>query len=155
MDFGEIEIAQLVESVWTSVLGWEVQPSAEPPGEMGGEHFLTGCVPITGDWTGNVLLHCHRDLASEAASTIFALSTDEVSLELLQDALGELTNIVGGNLKALFGGMCFLGLPTVANGTDYALRVMGSRSVLRVPFESRGLPFLVEVCERQPALVAS
>ncbi len=146
VDFGESEITQLVDSVWSSLLGWEVQPAADRAGKTGNEHYLSGCIPITGDWTGNVLLHCHRDLAAEVASAIFSLPVEEVTLELMQDALGELTNIIGGNLKALFGGTCFLGLPTVTTGQNYALRVMDSGSILRVAFEAHGQPFQVEVC---------
>jgi chemotaxis protein CheX len=150
MEFGEPEIVQLVESVWDSMLGWHVE-RAPDPGATGTEQFLTGCVPITGAWSGGVLLHCHDELARAAAATIFALPPAEVSLEMKQDALGELTNIIGGNLKALFSGKCHLGLPAVASGNDYELRVVASRSLLRVGFRCQQLPFIVEVCECQPA----
>lgn len=148
MDFGSNEIGLLVESVWASVLGWRAEP-AEESAPAGSERFLTGCVPITGAWTGSVLLHCHRDLAGAAAAAMFDLPPAEVTTEMRQDALGELTNIVGGNLKALFSGRCYLGLPAVVDGKDFALRVIASRSLLRVAFRTRDLPFVIEVCERQ------
>jgi chemotaxis protein CheX len=146
VEFGETEITQLVESVWNSLLGYSVQPALERSVETGTADYLTGCIPITGDWTGNVMLHCHRALTAEAASAIFGLPPEEITFELMQDALGELTNIIGGNLKALFGGKCYLGLPTVTTGHDYALRVLASGSVLRASFESHGQPFQVEIC---------
>lgn len=147
MNFGEQEIVQIVESVWTSVLDWPVRRAASVSSPLSAGEYLTGCVPITGAWTGAVLLHCPADLVKAAASGIFGLPSAVVVLELMQDALGELTNIIGGNVKALFGGGCFLGLPVVAGGHDYALRVASSRTLLLVAFQSGEWPFSVEVCE--------
>ncbi len=145
MEFGEPEIVQIVESVWATVLNREAAPCGDGPD---GAECLTGCVAITGAWTGNVLLHCDGAMARSAAAEMFGMPEDEVALDLVRDALGELTNIVGGNLKALFGGKCFLGLPTVADGSDYAVRVHGSRTVFRVPFVANGRGLVVEVAER-------
>ncbi len=69
-------------------------------------------------------------------------SEGEAGPELVHDALGELTNMVGGNLKAMFGGKCHLGLPQVSDGDA---RSQGSRTLLRVPFASRGMALVVEV----------
>ncbi len=144
MDFGENEIAQLVESVWTSVLGWEACPSAEA---LPSAAYLTGSVTIQGSWTGRVLLHGPPEFVGEAAASMFGLPPGELTPEQMHDALGELTNIVGGNLKALFGGVCCLGLPEV---TTAGVEPSGP-SLLRVPFESRGLAFVVELRADSPA----
>jgi chemotaxis protein CheX len=144
--FGEREVVELVESVWSTVLGWEAFPACAPIANDGDE-ALTGCVAITGAWTGNVLLHCEAAHARAAAAQMFGLQDGEVPLELVRDALGELTNIVGGNLKALFGGRCYLGLPSVTDGSDYAIRVPNSRTAIRVPFTSNGQALAVEVAE--------
>ena len=85
---------------------------------------------------------------------MFGLEPAAAGLEEVRDALGELTNMLGGNLKALLPGPCFLGLPTVVSGHDYAVRVLESRLLLQVGFFSRGLPFLVRVLQRQPAAPA-
>src|SRR5262249_50074130 len=104
MNFGESEIRQLVESIWSCVLGWEVLPEFNAVEVIGTEDFLTGCIPLTGGWTGVVLLHCHRDLARQAAAVMFEMAGEALPEELVRDGLGELTNMLGGNLKALFDG---------------------------------------------------
>lgn len=45
------------------------------------------------------------------ASTMFDCPLDEVDEEMARDALGELDNIICGQLKLLLGGECRLGLP--------------------------------------------
>jgi CheY-specific phosphatase CheX len=144
MHFGVSEVCQLVESIWSCVLGWEVLPGFGRT--IGKEDHLTGCVPLTGEWTGTVLLDCHRDLALHAAAGMFGMDSEDIPHEL-----GELTNMLGGNLKALFDGPCYLGLPAVISGQDYAVRVLESRPVLEVGFSSRDLPFVVRVLERRPS----
>jgi chemotaxis protein CheX len=148
MHFGANEVCQLVESVWSCVLGWEVMPGFGV--SIAREDHLTGCIPLTGGWTGTVLLDCHRDLARHAAAVMFGMDSEDVPPELVRDALGELTNMLGGNLKALFDGPCYLGLPAVISGQDYAVRVLESRLVLQVEFSSRDCPFVVRVLERKP-----
>jgi len=149
MHFGEAEIQQLVESIWTLVLGWEATPDGEPTFARH-ENFLTGCISITGAWEGTVILDCATELARHAAGQIFA--TDSLAREETCDALGELTNMLGGNLKALLPEPCQLGLPSVTSGD--AVHVVDARPVLRAAFRCRGQRLRVSVLERRPARAA-
>jgi chemotaxis protein CheX len=106
--------------------------------------MLTGCIDIRGAWTGSVRVHCPARLVSEAAQTIFVLPAGAVGSELVQDTLGELTNIIGGNLKALLGGACRLGLPAVVEAS--AKEKSASNALVCVAFQTRGMPLVVEVC---------
>ena len=45
----------------------------------------------------------------------------------MRDAVGELANMVGGNIKALMPGSCQLSLPTVAEGRSEALEAARGR----------------------------
>ena len=69
----------------------------------------------------------------------------------MPDTVGELTNIIGGNLKALFGGGCHLGLPVVTSAAEPLAEECARKPLLRVAFQTQGLPFLVEVCQRSPS----
>jgi chemotaxis protein CheX len=51
--------------------------------------------------------------ARRAAAAFLAMELDEVSEDDLSDVLGELANIVGGNVKAMLPPGCFLSLPQV------------------------------------------
>lgn len=148
MSVGQAEISQYVESIWASLLGLMVRPddSAPPPPRTS---CLTGCIQITGAWEGAVTLDIPWALSRQAAAIMFqAGPDDEVPLDQVQDAVGELTNMIGGNLKALLPGPCYLTLPAVADGTDYALRVLGSKVVSQATFVCQDQPFVVTVIER-------
>lgn len=151
MEFGKCEVTRLIEEIWQSLLGWEASPLDDLP-EPAADDCWTGCVAITGAWNGRILLRCHGELLKEATAAILQLTPEALSPELMRDALCELTNIVGGNLKALVGGKCSLGLPAVLDDED-AARGSSFRPVLQMAFQSRGRPMILEVCEQAPVPV--
>lgn len=143
----ESEVRSSIETIWTSVLGLDVNPGR--PVTMGGGEpdLLTGCVQITGAWRGAVTLDCSSDLAREAAAIMFGIEPRQVDQEQIQDAIGELTNMIGGNFKSLLPEPCQLSLPAVTEGTDYAFRVLDCRQVLRLSFACNDAPFQVTVAQ--------
>ena len=70
---------------------------------------------------------------------------DALSIELLHDALAELTNMIGGNLKALLPGPSFLCLSAVIEGANYKVCVPGTHPVLETAFLSEQQPFTVKL----------
>ena len=80
-----------------------------------------------------------------AAQVMFDLGDDPASLEDVQDALGELTNITAGHIKGLVPGTCQLALPSVVEGADYSVRIPGTHAVTRLVFEWLGEHFIVNV----------
>ncbi|GIV00952.1 MAG: hypothetical protein KatS3mg014_2567 [Actinomycetota bacterium] len=66
----------------------------------------------------------------------------------MRDAIGEVANVAGGNVKALIGTHCLLSLPTVTEGVDLRLSVPGMRVVAEVGFLSDGEPFRILVLEK-------
>lgn len=69
-------------------------------------------IHITGDWSGIVTLEMALEAARTAAHVM--LETDQVAPEEVADAVGELVNIIGGNLKSLLPSPSRLSLPTVS-----------------------------------------
>lgn len=139
----EEAIQGIVTTVWDSMLGIHVEPedpisalkhSRDSATEQ--DHTYAGVVQISGAWDGAVTVQCSARAARHAAQTMFGLSDEEVSVSDLQDALGELTNMTGGNIKALLPETCFLGLPVVVEGADYRFRLPGSAPVRRSTFKA-------------------
>jgi CheY-specific phosphatase CheX len=88
-------------------------------------------------------------LASKLAKAMFALDGSDPAPEDLHDALGEIANITGGNIKALLEGESALTLPVVVEGSSYRVRVPGGQVVNRVQFECEGMPFVVSIIARK------
>ncbi len=147
----EDEIAQIVGSIWTSILDRVVEVDescCDEPWTLPGR-TLTGCVQLTGDFEGATLLFCTAPLARTLASVMFSEEPDTLSSEEVRDALGELVNMVAGNIKPLLPGTSRLSLPSVVEGADYEVIVPGSRVVCRVGFRCEGEPLQVTFVERQ------
>jgi len=140
------DVRGVTEMIWSTVLGLEVAARADAaPVEA---QALAGCVQITGAWQGAVVLTCSARLARQAAGAMFGIDPDRAGTDEAQDAVGELANMTGGNLKALLPEPCALSLPAVVSGSDYRARVPGSRVVLQVGFDCEEQPFVVTVLER-------
>ena len=145
------EIEQIVSSIWMSILDL---PIASVPPEEGaalpaGARTLTGCVQFTGDFEGATVVHTTAALARRLASVMFMAEEDSLSLEEVQDALGEITNMIAGNIKPLLPGSSRISLPSVVEGEDYTMIVPGSKTVCRAVFECTDQPLLVTVQQRQ------
>jgi chemotaxis protein CheX len=68
-----------------------------------------------------------------------------VSGDDVVDTVGELTNVVAGNLKSLLAPPTTLGLPTVHVGTDCQIRFPGTRRTHHTPLRWRGEPIVASV----------
>ena len=147
MQFLENEICEYTESIWKSILDLDAKPAQESFEFSQNKDSLAGCVQITGSWEGSVAIHCPNKLAREWASIMFDLDGSSAAKEEIQDALGELTNMTGGNIKSLLPEPCYLSIPAVAY-TDSALRFPGSELVTQVTFECNSNFFLVSLLKK-------
>ncbi len=107
-------IADITQEVWSSVLEdagellLEAEISAKPT------IAVLAFIEINGNWHGSVRISSSVRIAKHIAAGMFGKSASEVQDDELSDAVGEFTNIVGGNIKALFPAPCNLSLPGVA-----------------------------------------
>jgi chemotaxis protein CheX len=108
---------EIAEKVWAMVLGMRLSPSKCDPAKA--DAFVLGRVTITGTWEGAVTLGCSPLLARHAAAAMFGKRPNEAEPDEIRDALGELTNMVGGNFKTLLKGECRLSVPKVIDKVPY------------------------------------
>lgn len=138
----EAEISQFVTDTWSSLLGMEASPTNKPFQSNGEENTLAGSVKFEGEWQGTITFYAPSELGKKVASTIYGLDQAEVNDQQTQDVIGEITNILAGNIKSILPAPCSISLPTVAI-TDSDLYHPDSEKVTSVNFDSEGLPFLV------------
>ena len=115
-------LAEMVEQVWLSYLDPEGVSPLVPTGDDGQPSEVHSSVSISGSWTGHVVYASSTAAARRAAAAFLAMEADEVSQEDLSDVLGELANIVGGNVKAMLPPGCFLSLPQVVLAPESATK---------------------------------
>ena len=125
------QVAEITRDVWGSFLAMDLTQAPADEGPLGGP-TMTGCVHLSGAWGGSVLVETTADHAQHAAEAMFAADPGSLSADEVSDALGELTNMVGGNIKGLLPAPSSLSLPSVAGGESYTLRVPGAVLVVRV-----------------------
>lgn len=104
-------------------------------------HFLcsiSGMVGLGGAFSGMVGLHLPEDFALEATASMLGMTSDEVDAETdINDAVGEITNMLAGEVKMLFSDknltLC-LSTPSIISGKDYTIEVMSNNCAVIVPF---------------------
>ena len=105
-------IVEMTQEIWNALLCDE--GDLRPGGVGGGE--LAATITISGAWNGTACLSCSRSAARHAARAMFDMTDDELTPAEVRDAIGELINVVGGNIKGILPGPTELSLPTVHDG---------------------------------------
>ena len=146
MEIAEHDLAVLIDEIWLTTLGLATHPvRAGDATTVQNEPTLDGIINITGDCQATVALQLPRPLAARIAAIMFHMENATPSLEDMQDAVGELTNMLGGNIKALLGGDCHLSLPAVVEGRAYTVRVPSSHVLRHVEFGCDGYSAVVNL----------
>ena len=113
--FTQDVVTEITSSVWRAFLteSDDISPVPVVPSDA----LLTGTVFISGQWNGLVSLTCSSLAAVRAAALMFDAEIEEVGRADVLDAVGELVNIVGGNLKGMLPSPTGLSLPSVTDGS--------------------------------------
>jgi chemotaxis protein CheX len=144
------DLNQLVESVWQTLMG--SAPSSYVPGAPptdSGE-WMTGTVRISGEWTGTVAVSCPVESVRQQAARMFDLTPESVSPDDMRDALGEIANVLGGNLKSLMPAPTRLSLPEVGTPASASSAPRTERTLVKgtfLSFSGQNHPFHVAVMQ--------
>lgn len=141
-----LKIAEITKGVFSTMVMLDVIdqfPLTEPVTSF--HETLTSMVGLAGSYTGLLALHCPKALALKVASNMLGMEVADID-EDVNDALGEMANMVGGDVKHIFspkGSDLNLSTPTVIYGSDYNLESISEAGTLVLPFECDGERFLL------------
>lgn len=108
------DVLAILHEVWDSFVGAD-EPLLPVPDRTGADWIgYAATITISGAWSGIVSLEFAADTAAAVSSRMLGL--DQVTEEDVADAVGELVNMVGGNVKGLVPGPSVLSLPIVTTG---------------------------------------
>lgn len=130
----QTEAQQIIADVFKTMLDLEAVPlSGNWPPAVGP---VTGAVYFAGACRGAVLIECDHPMAFGLTAKLMKIRPPQSLNEDVRDAMGELANMTGGNLKAILPAGTVLSLPSVVEGSDYTLNVLGGAVNTRLAFSS-------------------
>jgi chemotaxis protein CheX len=140
------DLTEVVGSVFETMLRLGTEITEIPPPEDA--CFLTAAVYLTGRLQGGLLIHC----LPAAAATLAACFLDSpVQGENdVRDVLGELANMIAGNLKCSLLPGTHISIPSVVEGPWDAVRICGSQSRYCLSFDCEAGPFWITVILPEP-----
>lgn len=138
------DLRAVVDAVLTATFGLTAVEGPAPVDVP----MISSLVGIAGSWNGAVLVGCTLPLARRLASSMFGVPDAELTQDHLEDTMGEMANMVGGNVKAIIPPSNSLSLPTVVEGRDYRVRVPQTSVVHDLVSHVDGEAIRVTVLER-------
>ena len=142
------DVHSISSDVWASFLGGAeddrgLMSAAEPlQPDVEGVHAWVG---VSGAWDGQVMLEMTAVTAQAATEAM--LGIEDVAPEDVIDAVGELVNMVGGNIKSLMPAPSVLTLPTVVQGRVTRAVTLEVVELCRADLAWGGQPLRVSVWE--------
>jgi chemotaxis protein CheX len=133
-------IATIAESVFSTMLELSIHPL--PHASASDVSAMTAAVYYVGAWNGALLLECSLDQAMAWGSHLMDIPAP-ITREDARDSLGELCNVLAGNLKPMLPPGVALSAPSVVAGADYSLSLCGAALCESMRFGSADGPFQV------------
>lgn len=144
-------IESATQEVFSTMLALEIAPQPMTkertiaPAPNSGVVSLIG---MAGAWAGTGSLACSGTLACKLSSQFLMAAYDSVNEDVL-DAIGEITNMIVGNVKTAFEekiGPMGLSTPTVIYGRNFQTRSARIHEWTVVPFQLGDEMLYVQVC---------
>jgi chemotaxis protein CheX len=115
---------------------------------------ITGMIGLAGLYKGVLAVHTPEKVAMNITSNFLGMDVEEINEDVL-DAIGELTNMLGGSVKSILsdtGKDIELSIPSTISGEKYNFQIRENADLLVIPFKvDDGQQFLVELqLEVQP-----
>jgi chemotaxis protein CheX len=141
-------IVEATQEVFTTMLMEEV--SAGAPLETRNERFtdsISSIVGMAGANKGAVAVHSPVNVACRITELFLGMEVESLDDDV-KDAMGELANMITGNVKGKLeeqGQDIRLSIPTTVDGDNYTVECPGKHEGTIVPFSFQDCRFLVEI----------
>jgi chemotaxis protein CheX len=135
-------------AVLTTMLNFDVEFGE--PGEpfFNGESNIAGAVGLTGSYNGIIYLYSSAQFARTITCSLLSMTDSEIEGDdMVNDAVGELTNMVAGNIKSKLDNCnspCTMTIPSVVRGADFQIEAVSGVQKHSVNCHCKGGRILVE-----------
>lgn len=139
------DLEQISASVCRDMLGLNVQPR---PIESQTSNAIVAAIRISGDWNTILEISTTPRAAQLVAQSMCGLTSEEMSEADIKDALGEIANMIGGNIKGALPGDSKLSLPCVGDHDQFP---SDAQTGLSIDLSLEEQPFRVSMDTPAPA----
>ncbi len=149
-DFSDIipKIVDATQEIFTGMVMMEISLDGEPLAELGiMKNSITGMVGLAGIRKGMLAVHFPNSLALAITTSFLGMEVEEMN-EDVQDAIGEIANMLGGNVKTILsdkGRDIQLSLPSTISGEEYSFMSSNEVDQVVLPFKAPAGVFYVEL----------
>ncbi|MGL1931461.1 MAG: chemotaxis protein CheX [Desulfotalea sp.] len=143
-------ISAAVEEIFASMVMMDVERSDDHLDVEKLRNTITSSVGLTGVRRGLLAIHFPIEVALAITSSFLMMDVTEIN-EDVEDAIGELANMVGGDFKSFLsekGGDIDLSIPTTITGASYDFRSIAQTSRCLMSFSVAAGIFSVD-CQLQ------
>ncbi len=141
-------IINSTQEIFATMLMMEVTPEAPLAERISKYRFSTsGIIGMAGTVKGLLAIHAPNAVAMAITSNFLGMDVEEIN-EDVQDALGELANMLAGSVKTHLtetGKDIQLSIPSAICGEEYVLDYHARNDGAMVPFATAAGNFLVEL----------
>jgi chemotaxis protein CheX len=142
------KIIESVKEIFSSMIMMDITVSDEKPGESAPlTDSISGIIGLAGVRKGVMAIHLPNDVAMAITGSFLGMEVTEVA-EDVEDAVGELANMLGGNVKTILsekGRDIELSMPSTISGHKYDFQSTKEAERITIPFICDAGKFIVEL----------
>jgi chemotaxis protein CheX len=136
----------VAQEIFSTMLAIETWPVERAPGHEQA-HTVVGAIHFAGPWKGVLLLECQPLQAAAFTAKLMGIAPPDNVDDDVRDAIGEVANMLAGNLKSILPSGTALSAHTVVEGSSFTMKVGGGNDSLRIEFDSSAGPFSVTLVQ--------
>jgi chemotaxis protein CheX len=123
-------VGSAVTEVMTTMMSFRVQQTPNAINFASGEGHIASAVGFIGKTTGVVYLYASDRFARQMTCRLLGLEDSDIGGdEMVNDAMGELANMVVGHIKSRLvdrGLACVLTIPSIIRGSSFSIEPVSS-----------------------------
>jgi flagellar motor switch protein FliN len=143
-------VGDTIIELFDTMLSLEVDLSDREPFQNTDDFRVMGAVDFAGGVHGSIQFQVSKTFGRMITAGMLGQDLDEVQdIDTVKDVIGEMTNILGGNLKAAFcdtGLACQISTPSLTVGLDFNIEILNMDRYERFAFKLNDHDIVVEVC---------
>ncbi len=114
---------------------------------------MVGSIHFGGEVVGVMSIHLSNAFARTVTAAMLGVEADEIkSIDEIKDVIGELANIVAGNLKTEFLNSdltCIVSTPSITSGSDFKIDPVDIATPIPFNFKQDENPIQIELCVKE------